>query len=102
VNESFNFSTRARATSNAAGTIQANALKNTMKINSIFDTNTYLRLTLMVPAIALMGITGCSTADPTAEHNYTHTYVTISSCAYNTESRGFDRPWPFGPESNQQ
>ncbi len=35
-----------------------------MRTNIILDTNTYLRLTLIVPAIALIGITGCSTADP--------------------------------------
>jgi hypothetical protein len=28
--------------------------------------------------------------------------VTIGSRAYNSESRDFDRPWPFGPESDQQ
>jgi len=27
---------------------------------------------------------------------------TIWSRAYNSESKSFDRPWPFGPESNQQ
>ncbi|MBV8377336.1 MAG: hypothetical protein JO279_10070 [Verrucomicrobia bacterium] len=52
-------------------------------------------MTLVAPAIALVGITGCSTAGPIAEHNYTHTYVTISHRAYN--AAGFDRAWPFGP-----
>jgi hypothetical protein len=73
-----------------------------MRTNIILDTNTYLRLALIVPAIALIGITGCSTADPIVEHNHTDSYVTISPRTYNTESRGFDRPWPFGPESTQQ
>jgi hypothetical protein len=41
-----------------------------MKTNLIFDTNTYLRLTLMVPAIALMGVTGCSSAGPGLEPHF--------------------------------
>jgi hypothetical protein len=73
-----------------------------MRTNIILDTNTYLRLALVVPAIALIGITGCSTADPIVEHNYAGSNVTISPLTYNTENRGFDRPWPFGPESAQQ
>ena len=45
--------------------------------------------------------TSCSTADPSVRHN-TAAYVEIAPRAYNPESRGFDRPWPFGPESTQQ
>jgi len=29
-------------------------------------------------------------------------WLQIGPSTYNTESRGFDRPWPFGPESTQQ
>jgi hypothetical protein len=42
-----------------------------MRLNIMLDTNTYIRLALIVPAIALIGITGCSTADPIVEHNHT-------------------------------
>jgi hypothetical protein len=28
--------------------------------------------------------------------------VTIGLRSYNPETRGFDRPWPFGPESGVQ
>jgi hypothetical protein len=28
--------------------------------------------------------------------------VTIGPRTYNSEDRDFDRPWPFGPESNPQ
>jgi hypothetical protein len=28
--------------------------------------------------------------------------VTIGPRVYNSETRGFDRPWPFGPESGPQ
>jgi hypothetical protein len=73
-----------------------------MKTNLILDTNTYLRLTLMVPAIALIVVTGCSSADPIVKDNYTGSNVAISPRAYNSEGRGFDRSWPFGPESTQQ
>jgi hypothetical protein len=32
----------------------------------------------------------------------TSDYITIGSRTYNPESRSFERPWPFGPESSQQ
>ena len=38
-----------------------------MKENKCFNTNTYLRLLLIAPAIALLGLTACSTADGTAK-----------------------------------
>jgi hypothetical protein len=73
-----------------------------MKKYITLDSNTSLRLALMVPAIALMGITGCSTDDPIVKSNDTGAYLSIAKRGYNTESRGFDRPWPFGPESSEQ
>ena len=74
-----------------------------MKENKYFDTNTYLRFLLIAPAIALLGLTACSTADGTARHNPRDGgYADIPPRAYNPESRGYDRPWPFGPESTQQ
>jgi hypothetical protein len=72
-----------------------------MKTNITLDPNNYLRLTLIVPAIALLGLTSCSTADSPVRHN-TAAYLEIAPPAYNSESPGFDRPWPFGPESTQQ
>jgi len=41
------------------------------------DTKTFLRLTLMAQAIALMGITGFSTADPIVKHEHVGTYVEL-------------------------
>ena len=67
-----------------------------------FPTNIYLRLMLITPSVALLGLTACSTANGTARHNYRGGYADISLRSYNTESRSFDRPWPFGPESTQQ
>jgi YHS domain-containing protein len=29
-------------------------------------------------------------------------WLTLGPATYNSESRGFDEPWPFGPESTQQ
>jgi hypothetical protein len=65
------------------------------------DPYNYIRLNLMVPAIALLGLTSSSTTKPSVRHN-TAAYVEIAPRAYNPESRGFDRPWPFGPGSTQQ
>jgi hypothetical protein len=73
-----------------------------MRENKCFNTNTYLRLLLIAPAIALLGLSACSTADGTARHNYRGGYADIPPRGYNPESRGYDRPWPFGPESTQQ
>jgi hypothetical protein len=66
------------------------------------NSDTYLRLLLIVSAVGLLGLTGCSTADRTVGQNRTGGYVQIRARTYNSESRDFDRPWPFGPESNQQ
>jgi hypothetical protein len=66
------------------------------------NTDTYLKLLLIVPAVALLGLTGFSTANQARRHNYPNGYVQIAARAYNSESRSFDRPWPFGPESSQQ
>jgi hypothetical protein len=73
-------------------------MKNELSVNR----NTYLRLLLMVPAVCLLGFTGCSSVDATAGKNQTANYLTIGPRAYNSEGNNFDRPWPFGPESNQQ
>jgi hypothetical protein len=45
--------------------------------NKFFDTNTYLRFLLITPAIALLGLTACSSADGTARHNYRGGYADI-------------------------
>ena len=73
-----------------------------MIANRFFNTNTYLRLLLTTPVIALLGLTACSSADGTARHNDRAGYADIPPRAYNSESRGYDRPWPFGSESTQQ
>jgi hypothetical protein len=46
--------------------------------------------------------TGCSTAHSTTKQGRNGGYVQIEPRRYNPETRGFDRPWPFGPESDAQ
>jgi hypothetical protein len=73
-----------------------------MTENKFLNTNTYLRLLWIAPAIALLGLTACSSVGGTAKRNYKGGYADIPPRSYNAESRGYDRPWPFGPESTQQ
>lgn len=81
---------------------------STMKANVILNRTRYFRMVLILPAIAVLGLSSSSTADAAvkhnaaAKHNYRTGFVTIGSGTYNSESRGYDRPWPFGPESTQQ
>ena len=73
-----------------------------MIVSRFSNTNTSFRLLLTTPIIALLGLTACSSTGGTARHNYRGGYADIPPRAYNSESRGYDRPWPFGPESAQQ
>jgi len=73
-----------------------------MPTNMTLNSDTCLRLLLIVSAVGLLGLTGCSTADRTVGQNRTGGYVQILARTYNSESRDFDRPWPFGPESSEQ
>lgn len=73
-----------------------------MSAKIVLDTNTYLQLLLIVPAVALVGLTGSSTAEKTVGHNYTGGFAQVAPRADDSEGRSFDRPWPFGPESTQQ
>jgi hypothetical protein len=77
--------------------------------------NSVRRLLLMVPVICSMAFAACSDVVGTAG---THAIVSFQSAAvgkpqtgdnaaigartYNSEAQGFERPWPFGPESNPQ
>jgi hypothetical protein len=73
-----------------------------MPTNIILNSDTYLRLLLIVSVVGLLGLTGCSTTDRTVGQTRTGGNVQILARTYNSESRDFDRPWPFGPESSQQ
>jgi hypothetical protein len=73
-----------------------------MPTNMTLNGVSYLRLLLIVSVVGVVGLTGCSTAGRTVGQNRTGGYVQIASRTYNSESRSFDRSWPFGPESSQQ
>jgi hypothetical protein len=86
-----------------------------MKTQKSIDTDSNLRLLLMVPVIFSMAFAACSDVAGTAR---THQAVNLQSAVigepqigdnvtigprtYNSATRGFDRPWPFGPESGPQ
>lgn len=52
--------------------------------------------------VYFLGVTGCSGFNPRARQERSSSYVEIGPKTYNTESHNFERPWPFGPESDQQ
>jgi hypothetical protein len=73
-------------------------MNNTMSQN----TNGNLGLLLIIPALSLLTLTGCSGVGGTATNKQASNYPVIGARSYNTETHDFDRPWPFGPESSQQ
>jgi hypothetical protein len=73
-----------------------------MSTHITLNSNTYLRLLLIVSATALLGLTGYSTAEGTLGQDQARGNVHIAARKYDSESRSFDRPWPFGPESSKQ
>jgi hypothetical protein len=85
-----------------------------MKTQVSIYTNFIRRLLLMVPVICSMAFAACSDVAPTAGTHPTANLqsavrqpqsgnnVTIGRRTYNTETRSFDRPWPFGPEADAQ
>jgi hypothetical protein len=86
-----------------------------MKTQKSIHTNSVHRLLLMVPVIGSMAFAACSdVADSAGTHPSvnlqsavvaepkTGDNVTIGPRTYDSETRSFDRPWPFGPRSNPQ
>jgi hypothetical protein len=86
-----------------------------MKTQKSIHTNTNHRLLLVVPVICSMAFAACSDVAGTPGthqavnlqsavigHAKSSDNVTIGSRTYNSEARSFDRPWPFGPESDPQ
>jgi hypothetical protein len=87
-----------------------------MKTQKSIHPNSIRRLLLIVPVICSMAFAACADLPGTAgtmrptvnfqsaavgEHQ-TGDNVTIGPRAYNSETRSFDSPWPFGPQSNPQ
>src|ERR1700682_6441420 len=86
-----------------------------VKTQKSIHTDSNRRLLLMVPVICSMAFAACSNVAGTpgthqavnlqsavVGHAETGDNVTIGPRTYNSETRVFDRPWPFGPESGPQ
>jgi len=86
-----------------------------MKTQRSIHANSIRRLLLMVPVVCSLAFAACSDVAGTAGTHRavnlqraavgepeTGDNVTIGPRNYNSETRSFDRPWPFGPESNPQ
>jgi hypothetical protein len=64
--------------------------------------NKHICLLLISIASVSPCLAGSSTAHGTTKQHRSGGYVQIEPRSYNTETRSFDRPWPFGPESGAQ
>ena len=86
-----------------------------MKTQKSIPSNAGRRLLLIVPVICSMALAACSdVASTPGAHQavnlqtavigqaQTGDNVTIGPSTYNSQTRSFDRPWPFGPESGAQ
>ena len=86
-----------------------------MKTQRAIHTHFTRRLLLIVPLISSMAFAACTdVAGTPGTHQavnlqsavvgqaQTDDNVTIGPRTYNSETRSFDRPWPFGPESGPQ
>jgi hypothetical protein len=86
-----------------------------MKTRKSIHIDGHRQLLLMVPVIFSMAFAGCSDVAGTPGKSQavnlqsavtgapqTGDNVTIGPATYNPQSRGFDRPWPFGPEAGAQ
>jgi hypothetical protein len=52
--------------------------------------------------ISVLSFAGCSTTGGEAMQRKSTNYVQIQPRTFNLETKGFDRPWPFGPEGGPQ
>jgi hypothetical protein len=86
-----------------------------MKAQKSIHINSIRRLLFMVPVLCSLTFAACSDVGGTAgthatvnmqngavEEGRTGDYLTIGPRTYNSETQTFERPWPFGPESNPQ
>jgi hypothetical protein len=86
-----------------------------MKTQKSIHDNSIRRLLLMVPVTCSMAFAACSDVAGTpgthqavnmqsavVRRPQTGDNITIGPRNYNAETRSFDRPWPFGPESDAQ
>jgi hypothetical protein len=86
-----------------------------MKIRELVLSKSIRRAFLFVPVIFATSFAACSdlgaTAGTPASVNFQSSvvgnkqsgeYITIGPRSYNSESKSFERAWPFGPEYNPQ
>ena len=73
-----------------------------LPINIPKHMNKHICLLLISIASVTPCLAGCATAHGTTKQDRSGGYVQIEPRSYNTETRSFDRPWPFGPESGAQ
>jgi hypothetical protein len=86
-----------------------------MKTKNLIHGHAIRRLLFMAPVICSTAFAACSGVAGTARTHATVNFqtaavgdpqtgdnVSIGARTYNSEARDFDRPWPFGPESNPQ
>jgi hypothetical protein len=86
-----------------------------MKTQKSIHTNSIRRSLLIVSVICPLAVAACSDVAGTAGTHATVSFksavvgepqtgdnVSIGPRTYNSETRSFDRPWPFGAESNPQ
>jgi hypothetical protein len=81
----------------------------------IHKSNPVRRLALIFPVLCSMAFAACSDVAGTAANHASFNFqsfvtagpqtgdnVTIGPRTYNSEAQGYERPWPFGPESSAQ
>ena len=86
-----------------------------MKTQKLIQTNSLRRLLFLVPVTGSLVFAACSEVgdlprtratvnlqSPAVGERQTSDNVTIGPRTYNSESKSFERPWPFGPEFNPQ
>ena len=72
-----------------------------MKTYITLDPYNYIRLNLNGSCYRAIGLNQFLDHQTISTAQYGSVRRDCSTCIY-PESRGFDRPWPFGPESTQQ
>ena len=92
------------------------AVLKDMKAHKPSRTKAMGRLLLAVPVVCFLSLAACSDVGETAAthgtvnlqsatvgggHHHTDN-VTIGPRSYNPEAKDFERPWPFGPESDAE
>jgi hypothetical protein len=86
-----------------------------MKVHSFIRNNSIRKALLIVPVICSTAFAACTDVTGTAAthpmvnfqapatgENQSTNNVTIGEQNYNSETKSFERPWPFGPEANPQ